>query len=148
MLKITDEAKKLMASHESVAAANWRPIKTVIDGKLYNTDTATFIHEAYDDNQDDADPHPKVEQMYRTRLGKFFLVLRNEQYWNPAIEDSDLQDRILPFEPEQAIKWMEKHCNEKITGQVEVPEAGEPSTTLTLRLDKVQIGRASCRGRV
>jgi predicted HicB family RNase H-like nuclease len=41
------------------------------------------------------------------------------------------------LETDHAIKWMEKHCNTKITDYVQVPEAGEPSTTLTLRLDTV-----------
>ena len=116
----------------SVPAPKWDAIKAVIDGKLYNTETATFIHEPSDDTA----PNRRVEQMYRTRLGEFFLVVRNEQYWNPAIQEADLQDRIFPLEPEQAIKWMKKHCNDKITGHVDVPEAGESSTTLTLRLDK------------
>jgi hypothetical protein len=80
---------------------------------------------------------PYAEQMFRTRFGKFFLVLRHEPYHNPANDDVDLRDRILPLEPDQAIKWMEKYCNEKITDYMDVPEAGEPSTTLTLRLDKV-----------
>jgi hypothetical protein len=123
-------------------------MKRVIDGKAYNTETAQLIHEYLENDDDTPNPrhpfgmaqHPYAERLYRTRLGKFFLVLRHEPYINPAIQDGgdlDLQDRIVPLEPEPAMKWMEKHCNEKITDFVEVPEAGEPSTTLTLRLDKV-----------
>ncbi len=137
--------KILIKGHqaEAVAASGWPPKKQVINGKAYNTQTATLIHEHIDN--DDAHPRhpfgmaqfPYAEQLFRTRFGKFFLVLRNESYWNPAIDDSDLQDRIVPLEPEQAIKWIEKYCNEKISDYIDVPEAGEPSTTLTLRLDKV-----------
>ncbi len=134
------------ASHSrtgSVHAHDWTPIKEVIDGKAYNTETANFIHEHLEDDEDDPhhpfdrDQHRYSEQMFRTRLGKFFLVLRNEPYNNPAIEEVDLRDRVIPLEPDQAIKWMEKHCSDKITDYVDIPEAGEPSTTLTLRLDKV-----------
>ena len=135
-------------SPQSVSKSGWPSIKRVIDGKAYNTETAQLIHEYLEGEDDTPNPrhpfgmaqHPYAEQLYRTRLGKFFLVLRHEPYRNPAIQDGgdlDLRDRIVPLEPEHAMKWMEKHCNEKITDFVELPEAGEPSTTLTLRLDKV-----------
>ena len=140
-------ALKFISKKESVVPApfHWPSMKRVIDGKAYNTDTAQLIHE-YSEDEDDT-PHPRhpfgmaqypyAVQMFRTRLGKFFLVIRNEPYKNPANDDVDLRDRIVPLERDDAIKWMEKHCNEKITDFVEVPEAGDPSTTLTLRLDKV-----------
>ena len=128
--------KILIKGHqaEAVAASGWPPKKQVINGKAYNTQTATLIHEHIDN--DDAHPRhpfgmaqfPYAEQLFRTRFGKFFLVLRNESYWNPAIDDSDLQDRIVPLKPEQAIKWIEEYCNEKISDYIDVPEAGEPST--------------------
>jgi hypothetical protein len=150
MLTINKKARKLLSENatKSVALSKWPQLKMVIEGKLYRTETATLIHEACKDDCDDSDPNPRVEQMFRNRLGKFFLAIRNESYWNPAIEEADLQDRIFPLEPAEAINWMEKHCNDKITSFVEVPEAGEPSTTLTLRLDKVLkilIGGAAAR---
>lgn len=113
----------------------WKPMKKVIEGKVYSTESSTLIREEDFREQDD-DPHPFVQQMYRTRLGKFFLVHRNEKFFNGNIDDVDLQDRIIPLTQEQAVNWMEKYCNNKITDYVDVPEAGEPSTTLTLRLDK------------
>lgn len=133
------------AKPKSSDASGWPPIKQVIDGKAYNTETASFIHEYIEADEDEAEPrhpfnmaqYPYAEQMFRTRFGKFFLILRNEPYRNPANDDVDLRDRAIPLEPEQAIKWMEKYCNAKIAEYVDVPEAGEPSTTLTLRLDKV-----------
>jgi len=141
----TKERKMLTAPWlvKPVAASGWTPIKQVINGRAYNTETSRFIHE-YLDNDTSKPRHsfgmeqfPYAEQMFRTRFGKFFLILRNEPHWNPAIDELDLQDRVIPVDPEQAIKWMEKYCNEKIADYVDVPEAGEPSTTLTLRLDKV-----------
>jgi hypothetical protein len=117
------------------------PMKQVIEGKAYNTATSKLIHEHsvdYDENQHNFGPeYPYTEQLFRTRFGKFFLVVHNEAYNNPAIDDIDLRNRIVPLETDHAVKWMEKHCNDKITDYVDVPEAGEPSTTLTLRLDKV-----------
>ncbi len=129
---------------QTPVASTWPSMKRVIDGKAYNTDTAQLVHE-YVEDEDSPNPrhpygmgqYPYAEQMFRTRLGKFFLVIRHEPYLNPANEDVDLRDRIVPLKQDDAIKWMEKHCNEKITDFVEVPEAGDPSSTLTLRLDKV-----------
>lgn len=121
---------------------NAPPLKRVLDGKSYNTETATLIHEHVEDDElvengpHGPNPYPPYQQLYRTRFGKFFLVLRNESVWNHALEESDLQDRIVPVEIERAVKWMELHCNEKIDQFVDVPEAGDPSTTLTLRMDK------------
>lgn len=37
---------------------------------------------------------------------------------------------------EDAIKWMEERCNEKIEKFVDVGEAGDPDTTLTLKISK------------
>ena len=54
--------------------------------------TAALIHEQYKEDEEEENPHPYAEQMYRARLGKFFLVLRNESYINPAIADGDLRD--------------------------------------------------------
>lgn len=123
----------------------WKPMKKVIEGKVYSTESSTLIHEENFSEQEDH-PHPFVQQMYRTRLGKFFLVHRNEEFFNGNIDDVDRQDRIIPLTQEQAVNWMEKHCNEKITNYVQLPEAGDPSTTLTLRLGKflkLQLSAAS-----
>jgi len=51
-------------------------------------------------------------------------------------EGIDLRDNFFPLDQDQAVNWMEKYCNEKIEKYLEVPEAGDPSTTLTLRMDK------------
>jgi hypothetical protein len=120
---------------------NALPLKRVLDGKSYNTETATLVHEhiAEDElqagNPNGPNPNPSYQQLYRTRLGKFFFVLRNESFWNHAIAESDLQDRIVPIELDRAVKWMAEHCNEKIEQFIDVPEAGDTSATLTLRMD-------------
>jgi hypothetical protein len=121
---------------------NSRPLKRVIDGKSYNTDTATLLHEHVEEDElqengpHGPNPYPFYQQLYRTRYGKFFLALRNESFLNHATGENDLLDRIVPVEIDRAVKWMELYCNEKIEQFVDVPEAGDPSTTLTLRMDK------------
>jgi predicted HicB family RNase H-like nuclease len=111
------------------------PIKRVIDGKSYNSTTATLIHEKCLSDRDD-DPYAHCLQLYRTRFGQFFMVERNEAFKNLAIDDLDYRDSICPLPQEAALKWMEKYCNAKIEQFMEVQEAGDPSTTLTLRMDK------------
>ncbi len=119
-----------------------RPLKRVIDGKAYNTETATLIHEEdlpdVDANFDTFGPDSEhCVQLYRTRFGKFFLVERNEAFMNLATEEVDFRDSIYPLEQEDAMKWMEKYCNDKIERYLDVEEAGDSSTTLTLRMEKI-----------
>jgi hypothetical protein len=113
--------------------------KKIIDGKVYNTATSALIHTADLAVQNtifDPDENPHCQQLYRTRLGKFFVVERNESYFNLANNELDLRDNIFPMTSVDAIKWMEDKCNEKIEQFVEVDEAGDPDTTLTLRISK------------
>ena len=88
-------------SKPEVTDVSGRPsIKQVIDGKAYNTETANFIHEYIrdDDNDWPEDPrYPYSEQMFRTRFGKFFLVVRNESFFNPANDEADMRDRVIPL---------------------------------------------------
>ena len=128
----------------AIRPPDWQPVKRVIAGKAYNTETSSLLHEHLED--DEASPHrhpfgmeehPYAEQMYRNRLGKFFLVVRNESYMNPTIDNVDLQDHVYPLDVERATKWMEDHCNSKLFELLDVPEAGDPSSTLTLRIDKI-----------
>ena len=112
------------------------PIKRVIDGKSYNSTTATLIHDEDLSTESDDPTWPHCLQLYRTRFGQFFMVERNELFMNLAIDEVDRRDSICPMSQDAALKWMEKYCNEKIEQFMEVPEAGDPSTTLTLRMDK------------
>lgn len=113
------------------------PLKRVIDGKSYNTATSTLIHHVELSTHETYGPgFEHCLQLYRTRFGKFFLVERNESYLNAASGESDLRDNLFPLDQDQALKWMEKHCNEKVEKYIDVPEAGDPSTTLTLRMDR------------
>jgi len=112
------------------------PIKRVIDGKSYNSTTATLIHDEDLSTKDDDPAFPHCLQLYRTRFGQFFMVERNEEFLNHATDEGDRRDSIYPMSQDEALKWMEKYCNGKIEQFMEVPEAGDPSTTLTLRMDK------------
>ena len=111
------------------------PIKKVIDGKVYSTTGAMLIHELLEDG---VRPFGQTQaiQLYKNRLGKWYFVARNELFHNLKNGDLDLRDRVEPCEQEDAIKWMEQHCPEKLLELLEVPEASDPSSTISLRMPK------------
>lgn len=111
------------------------PHKEVIDGKAYNTATSTLIHEIVEWGVQPLG-HTEAKQLYKNRLGKWFFVVRNEQYRNPVNDNLDLRTRVVPLNQEDAAKWMEKYCPDKLLELLDVPEAGDPSATLSLRMSK------------
>ncbi|OMI05522.1 hypothetical protein BSN85_24840 [Bradyrhizobium brasilense] len=110
----------MTASEERLVAIK---CKRIIDGKTYNTETATHIA-GWDD---DDGPFQWGHHLYQTRFGAFFLYA-----WGGPEE----REEILPYTPEQARKWLEKYqyvdLIEKLFG--EMPEAGSGETKFTLRM--------------
>lgn len=102
--------------------------KRIIDGKTYNTETATQLA-GWDDNQG---PYDTGEYLYQTRFGAFFLYSYREG------TNEDDYEHIAPFTPEQAREWLEKNQSwnveliERLFGQM--PEAGSGEVKFTLRL--------------
>jgi predicted HicB family RNase H-like nuclease len=111
------------------------PIKKVIDGKVYSTIGAMLIHELL---KEDVQPFGQTEatQLYKNRLGKWFFVVRNELFHNLINDETDLRDRVQPCKQEDAFKWMEQHCPQRILELLEVPEASDPSATISLRVPR------------
>lgn len=104
--------------------------KRIIDGKTYNTETATQI--AGWDRDDDNSPFTSGNFLYQTRFGAFFQF----KYLDTMDEDS--YETIVPFTPEQAREWLEQNVSwqpeliESLFG--EMPEAGMGEIKYTLRL--------------
>ncbi|ANE57975.1 MULTISPECIES: hypothetical protein [Methylomonas] len=120
----------------------FKPLKRVIQGKAYNTETSTLIHEYI--TESDLEPinplaahYPFVQQLYRNRLGKLFFVFRNEKYQNLATGETNYRDTIAPVEINQAIRWLERHTNDfgKIDALKGTSGIENSSETLTLRMD-------------
>lgn len=111
------------------------PHKEVIDGRAYNTATSLLVHEIV---EREVQPfgHAAATQLYKNRLGKWFFVMRNEVFPNPANDDADLRNRVVPLEQEDAVKWMEQNCPDKLLELLDVPEAADPSATISLRMPK------------
>jgi hypothetical protein len=102
--------------------------KRIIDGKTYNTETATRLA-AYDNY---AGPCEYGSHLYQTRFGAFFLVKYQEGSFD---EDFEL---IEPLTPEATREWLEKYQGhevdliERLFG--EMPEAGSGEVKYTLRM--------------
>lgn len=98
--------------------------KRIIDGKTYNTETATQIVGHESDYEDSSN----VAYLYQTRFGAFFL------YWY----DDQEGEGISPWSPEQAREWLEKYHSrrvdliESLFGRM--PEAGSGESKFTLRM--------------
>jgi HicB family len=104
--------------------------KRIIDGKTYNTETATQI--AGWDDDDYNSPFSSGDYLYQNRFGAFF------QFKYLDTGDEDGYETIVPFTPEQAREWLEKKVSwkpeliEAHFGQM--PEAGTGEIKYTLRL--------------
>jgi hypothetical protein len=100
--------------------------KRIIDGKTYNTETATQLA-GWDD---DEGFFQSGRYLYQTRFGAFFLYV-----WSDEPEQGE---DIIPYTPEQAREWLEKNQShradliESLFG--EMPEAGSGEIKYTLRL--------------
>lgn len=95
--------------------------KRIIDGKTYNTETASLL------GRWEPEDLPLEHALFKTRHGAYFLH---------TLKQSDLEEFIEPLEPEAAQRWMERHCSaERIEAEFgEMPEAGDPEARITLRI--------------
>ena len=96
--------------------------KKIINGKAYNTDTSTLVHEV--SGREDT----IYDGLYQTKHGAFFL------YW---YDENREAGGIKPFSDDEAQKWLEKH---DVAAEIikrffgNFPEAGASESRITLRL--------------
>jgi hypothetical protein len=109
-------------------------MKRIINGKTYNTETATKI---CDWSNWDIDPSSCSfeygEIIYQTRYGAYFLY----KYAFP--NDDKSEETITPFSPQEAQEWMENVTYVDLTKHIEehfgeMPEAGISESRITLRM--------------
>lgn len=100
-------------------------MKKIIDGKLYNTETAKLIGE-YDNGYPQSDFSYYAEALYRKKTGEFFLHTDGGAFSDCAHYSGGSWCggiNIIPLTDAKAIKWCEKHLDvEKyieIFGEVE-----------------------------
>jgi HicB family len=117
--------------------------KRIIDGKTYNTETATQIEGWSEDH--DAYPFESGVYLYQNRFGSFFLYM-----FRYGTGEDDYED-IEPYTPEQARSWLEKHRNyrvdliESLFGTM--PEAGSGEAKYTLRMPDSLRDRLAARAK-
>ena len=118
-----------------------KPVKMVIDGKAYNTATATLIF--YTNGVDEPIDTitrglllPSAFELYRNRHGAFFKVLRDvHRHYNDDYDD--FEDQIRPISDREALGLMEIYCQHEIENYFgEIPEAGENDVRVALRLPR------------
>lgn len=103
--------------------------KRIIEGKTYNTETATLIEGR---NTGDERLYDRGDYLYQTRFGAFF----NYRFLT-GLDEQDYEI-IEPFTPDQAREWMEENYGyqpdliERLFG--EMPEAGSGEVKFTLRM--------------
>lgn len=95
--------------------------KRIIDGKTYNTETATLLGRWVPVNL------PFEESLFKTRHGAYFLYREDE---------TDLDELIEPLDSEKAQTWIAKNCSASVWEAEfgEAPEAGDPEARITLRI--------------
>lgn len=118
------------AFRQVTATDGARMAKRIIDGKTYNTETATKI-DGWDERPDEY-PISYGEHLYQNRFGAFFLHSYQDDGPNGPEEE------LKPYTPEQARQWLEKYRSwridifEQLFGKM--PEAGSGETKFTLRM--------------
>jgi hypothetical protein len=86
-------------------------MKKVIDGKVYNTETAQLIHEWWD-HYGQSDFHYCYEALYRTKKGAYFLAGEGNglsKYAKRFIDGWGPGSGINPISEQEALEWMETH---------------------------------------
>jgi len=102
--------------------------KRIIDGKTYNTETATELFGSNWDHESFSGGH----YLFQTRFGAYFFY----KYLDGANEDDF--ETITPCSADEARQWLEKNASydpdliERLFG--EMPEAGSGEIRFTLRL--------------
>jgi hypothetical protein len=102
--------------------------KRIINGKTYNTETATLLAKETPGGQYGGE----FDELYQTRHGAYF---RHSGDWGASTPDGPLVE-VEPLTPPEAQAWMEEHASaaliEKHFG--EQPEAGESESRITVRI--------------
>jgi|SRR5690625_1812704 len=92
-------------------------MRKVIDGSLYDTNTARLICEQRSDelSYEKGAPVKQLKQLYRTRSAKFFFYIRhdfvthvdvNDDVLNPKLEEMEVTDeRIVPATYDVALQF-------------------------------------------
>ncbi|BDF78686.1 hypothetical protein [Pyramidobacter piscolens] len=88
-------------------------MKQIINGKTYNTETATELGH-YWNGRSDSDFSHISESLYRTKNGQYFLAGEGgpmTRYSRPVGDMTGGGEKIIPLSESDAREWMERHCD-------------------------------------
>ena len=86
-------------------------MKKVVDGKMYNTETAEMVA-SWDNGYSDSDFRCCSETLYRTKKGTFFLHGEGGAMTSWASSRGNIFDwgeNVRPLTDEEAKEWLEHH---------------------------------------
>lgn len=119
-------------------------MKKIIDGKVYNTETAQECGE-YSNIPYVSDFHYYCETLYKKKTGEFFLFGEGNaasKYCEYVGSASTGGCRIVPLTYDEAVKWVEEHLDaDKYIEMFGEPEEDDSKQTLNLYLRKDTINR-------
>jgi len=112
-------------------------MKKVIDGALYNTDTAQELGYVEPAGYNSSDFNYFKETLYRTKSGKYFLHGEghgNSRYGEWHGNTGGWGEQIRPYTPEEARKWAEENLEADEYAQIfgEPEEASDTKTPLNI----------------
>ncbi len=90
-------------------------MKKVIEGKVYNTETAEELHD-WSNHYPCSDFKACSESLYRTKKGAFFIAGSGgplSSYAVPCGGGTGGSEGIRPVSREEALEWLESHGGEE-----------------------------------
>lgn len=97
-------------------------MKKILNGKMYNTDTAKLCSDYSNDRSDFGHVY---EKLYRKKTGEFFLYGIGGPMTRYAVQCGNTttgSEQIIPYTEKQAKEWMEKYASveeyESVFGKV------------------------------
>lgn len=119
-------------------------MKKIINGKVYNTETAERLS-GWSDGLGWRDFNHVEEELYRKKTGEYFLYGQGGPMSRYAVSEGNgwsSGDRIMPMSYEEATKWAEKHLDadeyEEIFGEISEDES---QTVFSLRISTALLER-------
>ena len=116
-------------------------MKKVINGALYDTETAKLLGQ--DSYSNPGDFQHWVETLYRTKSGKYFLHGKGGAMTKYAVCVGQNEwcggEKIIPLDLESAQKWAEEHLD----GDEYIRAFGEPEERTTIMISAATKARLS-----
>ena len=120
-------------------------MKKIINGKMYDTDKATYL--GYDIYAGPRDFKYWREELYRKRTGEFFLYGQggpDSKYAVASVTGSgwDGGSKIIPLSVPKAREWAEEHLSADAYAEIfGMPDEGEDTAVLNVTIDAALMAR-------